>query len=424
MVNFGTNVRLMNYNTILGQAGMAIFGLIFNLYLASIGFREDYIGLFWFANTAALGASAIPAGYLSNRLGSRWCLAASSALMGLWMAIVTLVTSPVLMVVGGAVLGASTALLFVPGGPFLMDNCREEDRLRVFSLNTAAAGLAAVIGSLASGYLPVLFAAVQGLESPESARAYFPVLLVAAAICALGGIPMLLARPTPRRTFASAPAVPSVQPLSEPAARRILPRIVCAVAFMGMGTGLILPFYNVFLTERLGVSVEQVGVIYAVGSVLMIPFSLLGPVLEKRLGTIGTVVVPRLITVPFLLLPALLPMPATAALAYVVRAALMNATFPPDNAFTMALMPPRMRAVLAGMRSASWNSSWAIASLVAGQVIVAFGYTAVLVASAALHLAGALFYWAAVGPMRAKNPRSEAAVVPAVEAKPEVSQGT
>ncbi len=47
----------------------------------------------------------------------------------------------------------------------------------------------------------------------------------------------------------------------------------------------------------------------------------------------------------------------------------------------------------AGIRSAAWNIGWSVASLVAGQVIVGVGYTAVFLASGALMCTGVAAYF-------------------------------
>lgn len=391
---FSVNVWLLLANTFFVFTGLGIFVLIYNLYLASLGYREDYIGLFSFASTAAIGGSAIPAGYLSNRIGPRACLAIASLVMGLVTVAASMATDPVLIVVVGALYGVSNALIFVPGGPFLMDNSGEDERLQVFSASFAANAAASVLGSLVSGYLPGVLSAALGLGSAESTASYRLTLLASGAICLLGAVPMLLARPARRRP-PRAPGTSPVAPLSQTAARRVLLILIGAVGLTAIATGLILPFFNVYFAEQLAASVEQIGVIYAVGSLVMVPASLAGPALSRRLGRVGTIVLFRLATAPFLLCLPLAPSLGTGALAYVARAGLMSVTWPLDNAFVMELMPPRLRAMQAGVRSASWNVGWAVASLIAGQIIVDFGYAAVFVASGMFTLAGAVYYLAA-----------------------------
>lgn len=401
---FGANVWLIQTNTFLVFVGLGVFALIFNLYLASLGLKEDFVGLFAFVNTAAIGGFAFPAGMLSNRYGPRACVAIASVTNGLGAVLLSVTSQPALMLAGAVLLGASNAHIFVPTGPFLMEHSEDEERLLVFSTNFAAISLASVLGSVASGYLPSVFAGAFGLEAAQSTPAYRATLLVGAAFCFLAAVPPLLVRPRARERVMGKPTTPTDAPLGELEARRLLVVIGIAVAIIAVATGLVLPFYNVYLSEQLGASVEQIGVIYAAASLLMVPCSLAGPVLSRHLGVVGAVALPRALTVPFLLSLAMVPSLSLGSAVYVIRAGLVSATWPIDNSFAMGLMPPRLRAMQAAVRSASWNVGWSVASLVAGQVIVWIGYGVVFAASGLITLLGTVYFYLAFRRHQAKRP--------------------
>jgi MFS family permease len=48
--------------------------------------------------------------------------------------------------------------------------------------------------------------------------------------------------------------------------------------------------------------------------------------------------------------------------------------WPIDSTFIAEVLPPRARSRVYGMRSAAWNLGYSLASLVAGFLIVRFGY--------------------------------------------------
>lgn len=391
---FSRNIWLIWANTLFIFISLGVFVLIFNLYLSSLGLREDYIGMFSFANTAAIGAMAIPASFLSNRFGPRICLVVASLLMGISAIAVAFVSSPVLIVALGAVYGAGNAMIFVPSGPFMMDNSREDQRLTVFSGNFAVMSTATVVGSLISGYLPGLFATLLGLGPDSVTETYRWTLVFGSVFCLLGALPMILAREASRARGGGTGSQPTVQPLSPRAARTVILHTCATVVLTSVSAGLIIPFFNIYLSQQLGASVEEIGIVYAAASLLMVPFSLAGPAFSRRFGTVNTIVFARLLTIPFILPLAFAPSMALGSVAYIARAALLGVTWPVDNAYSMALMPPRMRALSAGTRSASWNIGWSISSLVAGQVIILYGYSAVFATSCAFVLAGGVYYLA------------------------------
>jgi MFS family permease len=389
---FDRNIWLLLGNTFFVFLGLGVFALVFNLYLTAQGYKEDFIGLFSFANTAAIGAFAIPAGAISNRFGPRACLAAASAMMGISGVILALVSSPVLVIALGVAYGISNALIFVPSGPFLVDHTGEEERLQAFSFNFATMSSAQMIGSLASGYLPGILGGVFGLGDGSTASLRL-TLIVGALACLLGVVPMLLARVGDRQSRMRAATAAARPSLSPALARRALLQFAGATFLIAVATGLILPFFNVYFSQDLGASVELIGVIFAVASLLMIPFSLLGPTVARRFGIVASVAAFRLVTAPFVLTLVAFPSLALGAVAYVARAGLISVTWPLDNAFAMTLMPPRLRATQAGIRSAAWNVGWSLASLGAGQLIVHTGYWIVFLGSGLFTCLGVAFYY-------------------------------
>lgn len=389
---FDRNIWLLYGNTFFVFLGLGIFALVFNLYLTAQGYKEDFVGLFSFANTAAIGGFAIPAGAISNRVGPRACLAFASVMMGISGIALAFAVHPALILACGVVYGLSNALIFVPSGPYLVDNTGESERLQAFSINFATMSSAQVLGSLASGYLPGIFAASFALGG-GGVEAYRLTLIVGALVCFVGAAPMLLARSGERRIIARVATAPVRPPLTQAVARRVLLQFAAANLLVAMATGLILPFFNVYFDEVLGASVELIGVIFAVASLLMVPFSLVGPAMARRIGTVNSIVAFRLVTAPFAFALAAFPSLALGAVAYIGRASLVSVTWPLDNAFAMTLMPPRMRATQAGIRSAAWNIGWSVASLVAGQVIVGIGYWVVFLASGVLMCAGVAAYY-------------------------------
>ena len=69
--NFSPNAKLLLARGILGTFSGSIWGLIFNIYLLSLGFDKAFVGLMlsydWFAH----GALVIPAGIISDLFGRR-----------------------------------------------------------------------------------------------------------------------------------------------------------------------------------------------------------------------------------------------------------------------------------------------------------------------------------------------------------------
>lgn len=78
---FNRNVRLFFAFGTSINAGMALFSLLYNLYLLRLSYQEDFIGQVASMAPLATGLLALPTGILSDRLGRRPFLIASGLLL-------------------------------------------------------------------------------------------------------------------------------------------------------------------------------------------------------------------------------------------------------------------------------------------------------------------------------------------------------
>jgi MFS family permease len=82
----------------------------------------------------------------------------------------------------------------------------------------------------------------------------------------------------------------------------------------------------------------------------------------------------RLMSAPLYLALAFVPGTGVAIAAQVVRTTSINMAWPIDSSFISDVLPPRARANAFSLRSGAWNLGYALASVLAGEVIVADGY--------------------------------------------------
>ena len=78
---FNRNVQSFFLYGILINAGMALFSLLYNLYLLRLSYQEDFIGQVASMAPLACGLLALPIGMLSDRWGRKPFLIASGLLL-------------------------------------------------------------------------------------------------------------------------------------------------------------------------------------------------------------------------------------------------------------------------------------------------------------------------------------------------------
>jgi predicted MFS family arabinose efflux permease len=385
------NLWLLLGMVLVSFVGIGVQALVLNLYLVSIGFREDFLGLFSFVNTAGIGGAALLAGRASNKFGSRRTLLAAVGVLAGSSAALIVSQNPALLLVVALINGAALAHIFVPSATFVMDNADPDHRSTAYAGYFAAQSVAMVVGSYLGGAMPTALA--NGGDVTSAGYAW--TILTSAGLAALGVVPMYLADDS----RASGSSISSVRRLSRGDQRRQMRRdmawIVGSNTLVAASMGFALPFVNVFFEKRLSADAVEIGLVFAIASAAMVVASIGGPYVGRRFGVVPTIVACRALTAPIVLGLGFAPSIGLAAVLYVFRTLVTNLTWPVDNAFTMELVSPDLRATLAALRSASWNFAWALTSGLAGLMIVELGFTSIFVASAVFMVGGCVAYYLA-----------------------------
>jgi MFS family permease len=370
------DVKLFILFNLLANIGFGVFQLVFNLYLVELDFREDYIGAFSSVQTVFMALAGLTLGWTIARFGIWTSLLSGVLLFFVTSYVVAVVTQPVVLLVLSAIFGFGLCYLFNFSMPFILEFCPPEERQRVAALTFSGTSLAVTLGSLLGGFMPSVVHHLNGETGDPSVTAYRLTLLAGTTIAALGLIP-LLAMGDARRSNAAqelARAMTVESPDERRQTRKDLTVFVAAAGLMALGVGMVVPFYNVFLTT-LGADSEQVGYVFAIGSGCAAFIGLSAPWLSRRLGPLNAILLLRLSMVSIYIFLVFWPAYGVAVLAHAVRQTCINMNWPIDSTFMGELLPPRARSTAFGLRSGSWNAGMAISSLVGGWIIVKGGYS-------------------------------------------------
>ena len=294
---FDRNARLYFVFGIPYFSGMALFGLLYNLYLLRLGYREDFIGLLAGMTPLAAGVFAILIGILSDRYGRKPFLIGSSLAMILSQAGLCFTTERVPLILFGFLGGLSTAMIFVNHVPFLAENCRPRDRGKIISLGFALHIVTSMLVSLGGGALPGLFGKILAL-GPDRPEPFRYTLLIGLALTAISILPLLrireekkleISKPSSNRSKADSPSDNSTP-------WGLLLVFAAISSFRGMSFGLSYPFFNVFFQEELGATAATIGAIFFCSRALSMIGILMSPKISGRLGAVATIAPLRLLT--------------------------------------------------------------------------------------------------------------------------------
>ncbi len=362
---FSRNARLLLIRSPFSGLSGSLIRLLFNLYLLAVGFDMLFVAKFAAINWTCHGLSVIPSGILSDLFGRRrvFLLAYTGNL--LTTTAIIFVTDPTWLLVLAAVIGLFEGGHAIVGPPFMVEQSRPDERVHLFSLNGGIQVGAASLGNLAAGMLPLLFATLFDI-GPESAWARRAALVCGLPIMLFSMIPIYLIReewkPMNIRRW-----VEGIENYGR------IGMLALTEGMVGLGLGFSAPFFNIFFDQNVKASTAQIGLIFALGSIMTAVVTLFIPIVVGRLGRVRTVTFVKLLGIPCLILLGMSHNIIWAGAFYIVTILLIGGAFPNKGIsdpiytlFAMEVVKERERGTTNGIMHAFVEFPMGIGAALAG----------------------------------------------------------
>lgn len=368
--SFNRNIRLFMMANILIQVGMGVFSVMYNLYLKELGFPETVNGKVITMTSLASAIMLIPAGFLSDRFGRKWMIIIGSMVTVLTLLYRSVMVEEQSLIYAAFLTGLFMALVQVSGVPFLAENSNASERMHLFSIHFSLVTIASVIGSLGGGVLADALHLYAAMPIQESIKW---VLIVGTIVFALGLIPLFQLKPIARQENKTAQT--SEKELPSSFKRNII--IIVLFGFsnllIGTGSGLVIPYLNLYFANRFDASNSYIGLILSLGSGMTAIAMLIGPALVKRVGQVRALVIFQLLSIPFLFITGYTNSLLVASIGFLLRQALMNAGNPIQSAIAMDLVHDKYKGLANSVNQMVFNIGWASTGAISTGLVMTYG---------------------------------------------------
>lgn len=369
--SFNRNLRLFMLANFLIQIGMGMFAVMYNLYIKELGLSETVTGSVISIHALALVFMLVPAGLLSDRLGRKNVILFGTAITAVMLVARSVVTTEQPMLMLAFITGIVWAFVQVSGVPFLAENSLPTERMHLFSIHFSLVTVANVVGSLLGGIVADLFQ-IGGLDAVLSIRYS---LFAGGLIFLIGILPLF--KITNKVKVTVDKAMSEDKPKKDHSVlRRNLKMILLfslANLLIGTGSGLVIPYLNLYFSNRFDASNTYIGLILALGSAMTAVAMLIGPMLVKRVGKVRALVIFQFASIPFLFLTAFTNSLLLASLGFLMRQALMNAGNPITSAIAMDIVDDRYKGFANSVNQMVFNLGWATMGIPAAMLVTTFG---------------------------------------------------
>lgn len=371
------------HSTLFGLA-VSIADLLFNFYLASLGFGNDVAGLLSTVFRMAGVILGIPIGMLIDRIGARSAVITGALLFSCsWVALL-FVSELWALVLVVFISGAVNILTLTAIVPLLVHVTPLSNRAAVFGLNASVSLVIGLVGSLSGGLLPQFAANLLGV-GPRDVDAYRLALATVVLLTFVAVLP-LMRTPKDVATAAASAVRPDEFSQRQPVRRLLL--FTMPAFLLGVGGGAFLPFQNLFFRQSFGLDDAAVGAVLAWGALSMGLGAMLGAPLAARIGTKRAAAAWRLVSVPAMLL-LMVPILPVALVGYLLRGLSIAASYPLVDALVMQSTSAQQRGLAVSLTSLAWSLGWAITSALSGWVQVQYGFAPGLLLGSISYLASA-----------------------------------
>ena len=344
-LGFSRNGKIILSYTLVKGLALALQGLVYNLYLLSLHFSPDVIGILDAMTPLTVLLVSVPLGVLADRTGRKRLLLLCSLLNPLAVLGLAFATTVGWQAVFALVNGMLSSFYWIAYPAIIVESSTDEDRQHLFSVNSMFMLGIGSLGYLLGGGITVFVGGVLH-QSPDATAPLRWGLIAVVVLSLLGAIPLWWLRELPRAHV--------VERERRNYDLALFARLLGPDLLLSFGAGAVLSFNQLYFALTFGLSAGVVGLFLAIAGVAGSFGALASPALVGRLGSARASIILQGASVPLIVALALAPGLILAAAVYIVWSAVRSAIDPTYTGFFMSQVPASQRSTLSGLYSVTW----------------------------------------------------------------------
>lgn len=408
-----------------------MFSVLYNLYIQGLGYNDTMNGQIVSIQSLATAIMFVPIGLCGDFFSRKRLLITGALFSGIFLIGRSFDYSASGLIWFAVFSGLFAGVFQVLAIPFLAENVKKSQRLKMFSYYSSLVLASQVLGSLGGGVFADLLhtaglAKVTGLQT---------VLFVGGAATLVAFIPMLFVSEDKKAPQADTPVQPVTESassaadgkqgvvhsaaqdskndtLSQKKDSRLIGQFVITQLLIGFGSGLVVPYLNLYFTNRFSVSLSAMSLLISLGQIMTIVSMLIGPTLAAKVGSVRAVVIFQVMSLPFLLLTGFTNLLLIASVSFLFRQALMNAANPIQSAILVDRVSDKRRGIANSLMQTAFMIGWATMGPVQSYLVTTYGtywgYAITFSITGSLYVISSLMYY-----MMFKEPKPSARVIEA-----------
>ncbi|MDF2546214.1 MAG: hypothetical protein K0R93_1112 [Anaerosolibacter sp.] len=378
------NGKLFLLNSFISFFTMSAFSILLGIFLKEKQYGEAFVGSIMSIQIVAMGIGSLPSAFMLNRWGNKKSLILSLSLIAIGGVGQVATDSEIMIIIYSIVYGLGFGIQFTVEPLFLVENSSPVERMSLFSLNFVLKNIAMMIGNFSTGYISDYLK--QYMSSVEAIK----WILIGCSIIALSGI-YAVARIEEYEIGQTKSSNNFFAGYKNMMSSSVILYILYN-ALIGLGAGMVVPFFSIYLKYALHVDDMVVGSILSFAQLGTVLGGMLIPILVLKLGKPKTVVLCQILSIPFLLSIAFPQGLALVAVSFFMRSSLMNMAQPVLQNLSMDLVQKESRSSLSSFLALSNNILRGAGVYLGGMMMERFTYNTPYYFTVAMYFIGTILF--------------------------------
>ncbi len=362
----------------------ASFNGFFGIYVKELGYAETFVGSILSLRRLSVAIFTLFIALIAGKIGHKRTLIIGLFTVGLSSIFIVLVESIHLMRIIAIIFGFGQAAMLTVESPFIYDQTSPEERVHAFSLTFAIRNAAFVTGSLITGFLAEYFSKYIG---PGAVSIRYALIIVS-AMSLIAIFPLAMLKPK---------KVKSHERLNFGELKGFFTKkniaFLAYTGFIGLGAGLVVPFFGVYLKYMLDTSESIVGLILSFAQLGTVFGGLAVPFLSTKIGNYKTIVATQLLSIPMLIAIGFPQGLIIVAIAFFLRSSLMNMSQPLIRNISMDIVDDSLRPLMSAMRAMINNLMRALGIFLGGAIMEGYTYNTPYIFTIVFYLIGTYIFF-------------------------------
>lgn len=366
--------------------GLSVYGLLFSLYLKELGFGESIIGSLISTTSLGIAVMAIPAALVIERFHVKPLVMTGMLFSSLFYLIQIMNVDQSSLFTFGLLASMFQALFNISVSPFYLRNSTPEGRVHLFTLNSGLNMGAHLFGYLVGGYLPKI---VHWFDPSLERIACFRVaIMLALSVVFCSNIMFMRIKRVPipkgrRNIFAG---------LRE-RDWKIISRLVTPKLCLAMGSGVIVPFMNLYMKERFHLSTNMIGVSYALLQLFIFTGIFMAPLIVRKTSQLKLILITSCMTVPVIISMGLFENVTLVLSCFFMRGMFMNMSSPIASMFEMEHVREKECVFASAIICFFYHLVYATGTRIGGEIIERYSFSPTFYIAGLCYGTGAFLYY-------------------------------